>query len=97
MTITNTGSTGSKLIVGTPTITATGANIGQFTVTGNNCPAGGLAHNATGAQPTCTITAHFRATTTGAKTASLNIPSNATATATVLNMTGNGTPSLLGL
>jgi len=86
-TITNTGVAGTMLIIGAPTIT--GTNASMFTVTGNNCPAAGLARLAT-----CTITVRFRATSTGAKTASLSIPSNATTSPTILNMTGTGVFSL---
>jgi hypothetical protein len=84
--VTNNGSVGSLLVL---TTQITGTNASLFTVTGNTCPAGGLARNAT-----CTITVRFRPTTTGAKVGQLRINSNAPTTPTILNMTGNGVFSL---
>ncbi|HUR85105.1 MAG TPA: peroxidase family protein [Solirubrobacteraceae bacterium] len=82
-TVTSNG-TGNLIIPsGGVSIVAAGANAGQFTLGTNNC------NNVTRAPgQTCTIQVRFRATSTGAKTATLRVTSNAPQANSTLTGTG---------
>lgn len=83
VTVSSTGEV--PLEVGPATIT--GSDAGQFSVIGNDC-----ALAATAPDDTCTVTVRFLPTSSGGKSATLNIPSNAGAAATVPLNGSIGTP-----
>jgi hypothetical protein len=84
LTVRNSGSAGSALTVALPNPAITGTNASLYSITSNGCGSA----LAAGAQ--CTISVRFRPTTTGAKTATLQINSNAPTTPTLVNLTGTG-------
>ncbi|MEA2243576.1 MAG: trimeric autotransporter adhesin, partial [Solirubrobacteraceae bacterium] len=82
ITVTSNG----ELPVAIGAITITGPNAGNFTFTGTNT----CANTTRAVNATCTITVRFRASTPlGAKTATLNIASNALGAPTTIPLTGN--------
>ena len=84
LTVRNTGTAGSILNVSLPNPAITGTNASLFSITSNSCTAG-LAANAQ-----CTIQVRFMPTTTGAKTATLQLNSNAATSPTLISLTGTG-------
>ncbi len=86
VTVTSSGAAGSQLVFPAGAVTLTGANTNQFSITANTCTG---SSRAAGTQ--CSITVKFRATSTGAKSATLRIASNAPASPTNIAMTGTGT------
>ena len=80
-TIQNTGS--ANLVIGT--VTLAGAMPTQFHMTADTCSGQTLIPNGT-----CTITATFRPTTAGAKTAYINIPDNASGNPHKILLSGRG-------
>jgi Ca2+-binding RTX toxin-like protein len=87
VTVTSSGVAGSQLVFPAGAVTIINpVPTGQYTIQANTCTGSTRA-----AGTTCSITVHFRATATGAKTAQLRIASNAPSSPTILNMTGNGT------
>jgi Ca2+-binding RTX toxin-like protein len=82
ITVTSNG----ELPVAIGAVTITGTNPGNFTFTGTNT----CANTTRAVNATCTITVRFRASTPlGAKTATLNIASNALGAPTTIPLTGN--------
>jgi trimeric autotransporter adhesin len=84
LTVRNTGTAGSLLTVTLPNPPITGTNASLFTVTSNGCTSA-LAANAT-----CLIGVRFLPTTTGPKTATLQINHNAPGSPTLVSLTGTG-------
>ncbi|MGJ0515397.1 MAG: choice-of-anchor D domain-containing protein [Methylomicrobium sp.] len=79
ITVTNTGAT--NLLVSE--VTLTGTDAGQFSITSNNC---------TTVTPSsfCFVTVGFTPTSTGAKTATVSIASNAAGSPSSVTLSGNG-------
>jgi hypothetical protein len=78
----NTGA--GALVIGTPTID--GANAGDFVFgPGNTCAGASLAANAT-----CQVLVRFAPTTTGTRTASVTIPTNAAGSPSTVALSGTG-------
>jgi hypothetical protein len=84
LTVRNSGAAGSQLTVTLPNPPITGTNANLFSISSNGCGAA----LASGAQ--CTISVRFLPTTTGAKTATLQINSNAATSPTLVSLTGTG-------
>ncbi len=84
LTVTNTGSAGSALTVTLPNPPITGTNATMFSVQSNGCT------SSLAAGATCTISVRFLPTSTGSKTATLQINSNAPTTPTLVSLTGTG-------
>jgi hypothetical protein len=80
-TVKNTGT--GNLVIGS--VTLAGINPTQFHLTVNNCSSATLIPNGT-----CSLTATFGPTTTGAKTAYINIPDNATGNPHQIALSGTG-------
>lgn len=85
VTVTSTG----ELPLEVSGVTFSGTNANQFSVAGNDC-----AVAATASGGTCDITVRFLPTTAGAKTATLNVASNAGSPASVQLAGATGTPTL---
>lgn len=88
-----TGPAGTTAVLGP--IAITGANAGEFAVTGGTCAISGPVQGGT----SCTITVAFNPATAAAKTATLHVPLNPPAcvgciTERVVSLTGSGTAPL---
>jgi hypothetical protein len=84
LTVTNTGVAGSSLVFGA-LATFTIAPTGQFTVQSSTCANATIASGAS-----CVIQLQFKPGSSGLKTATLSIPSNATATPKTFSLRGTG-------
>jgi hypothetical protein len=82
--VTNSGT--SALTVGTPTLT--GANAGDFSISGNTCT-GDVAPSGN-----CTISVTFAPGATGSRGGTLNIPSNAPSSPNTVSLSGTGVQAL---
>ena len=80
-TITNTGT--NNLYINT--ITKTGVNSDEFTLQDDNC-----SNTTVAPSGTCTVEVIFSPTTSGSKSASLSVPSNAPTSPTSISLTGTG-------
>ena len=83
-TVTNSGT--APLIFGPDAVSLTGINPGQFAVTGDTCSSSSLAPAAT-----CSVLVSFAPTSVGAKSARLNLNSNAGTSPDRLTLSGSGT------
>jgi hypothetical protein len=83
MTLTNSG-TGPLFFTG---FAISGANAGDFAVTGNNCP---LSPSSLAVNASCLITATFTPTAMGTRNATLTVSDNVPAGNKAITMTGSG-------
>ena len=83
VTVTNTGN--ANLLFGTAAVTITGANAGDFALSGDSCSGAALAPDAT-----CAVSITFTPSLASSETAALNFNDNAANSPQTVNLAGNG-------